>query len=519
MSNTLIIVLVATSWILLSRGSTVRPSMDLTMLTLIAIGFILLFNNGQVSAQTYNQTTELMRSLFGGYDKNVRPVLNQSDTIDVRMEIGLRAIEHLNEKDQIITMSIVLVMQWVDEILTWDPSNHGNVTSIQPGTDMLWLPLLNLWGRISDHQLMMDISQVTPIEVSHTGLVTWFMSIRLIQTCRMDMTYFPNDEHQCLFEIYTHTYLLHQVRLQLMSTTPTVKNYLENVEYECIASPLQSILIPTGVGDQKYQIIATVLFELVLLSNVGVNLTARRLYALIYIDYLVVLITQFLAILMSISVLSVVVTVMSLVIHHRDETDQAKKSKSVSILRHWKKLVAEKLFRPSISVQPSKQSPSESAPKKVFPPTDVENINSTTESLVRRNASTKGQDLRGEDSVSNQSSYLDFNDSREFAFKNESSAFHSHENAETNEIKNLTPINLETKQTTDVERTSTSLQSVATHSVLSKVQPLYPGHAADFGVRSDTATKVKANLDMVFFWLFLAAWLCSTLGYVIAIFG
>ena len=48
-----------------------------------------------VTAQTYNQTADLMRNLFNGYDKNIRPLLNQNDTLNILVDIKLRAVENV----------------------------------------------------------------------------------------------------------------------------------------------------------------------------------------------------------------------------------------------------------------------------------------------------------------------------------------------------------------------------------------------------------------------------------------
>ncbi|KAK3769679.1 hypothetical protein RRG08_004931 [Elysia crispata] len=493
-----------------------------------------------VTAQTYNQTADLMRNLFNGYDKNIRPLLNQNDTLNILVDIKLRAVENVNEKDQIITLSVVLVLFWVDEMLAWDPRDYGNLTVINPGTDMLWLPPLNLWGQISENQLLVDTSFVVPLHVSHTGLVSWYTRVRFVQMCKMDMTYFPNDEHRCLFEIYIHTYYVHQVKMQLTSPTISDKNYIENIEYECIPSLMQSqeygydsngfqvLLIPLTIRRYPHYFVVNLLFPTLALSflnilvfvlpadsgeKVGYSITVLLSVMLIMgvttdnmpASSQLPLITQFLAILIAISVLSVVATVMSLVIHHRDETEQAKRTKILSILRHWKKAVADKFFKSSktIQVRPSDQSSRKIRPETSSPPTPAGSTISTASSLRQRDAEN-GQELKNVDSVLHQNSFGDFGDRMEFPAKTQT-----------------------TGRSSNVRDAPTFWRAVAADSVLSKMQPLPPDRAAaadatfrESRARADgTFTQVKNNLDMIFFWIFLAAWLSSTLGYLVAIFA
>ncbi|GFR94772.1 neuronal acetylcholine receptor subunit beta-3 [Elysia marginata] len=221
-----------------------------TALRILSIGFLLPFRF-LVIAQTYNQTAELMQNLFNRYNKNIRPVLNQSNAIDVITTIRLRNIEHMSEKDQTITLSTVIVMEWADDLLTWNPSEYGNITLINPGADMTWLPPLNLDGMMSDKQLLVDTSLVTPLTVRYNGSVLWFTNVRLIKACMMDMTYFPNDEHSCQWPIHFHTYAAHQVKIILRSLSVNEGKFIQNVEYELFPEPLTLLRYRDGLQDYE----------------------------------------------------------------------------------------------------------------------------------------------------------------------------------------------------------------------------------------------------------------------------
>ncbi|GFO45057.1 hypothetical protein PoB_007156200 [Plakobranchus ocellatus] len=498
-------------------------------LTVFAIG--LFFIPATVTAQTYNQSAELLTNLFNGYDRDIRPLQNQSGTVNV------------NEKDQTISVRTALLLSWMDELLTWTPQDYGNLEVINPGVDRTWLPPLNLAGQINDIQALVDTSIVTPIRVRYSGSVAWFTNVRLVQTCKMDMTYFPNDEHICLFEIYTLMYTTDQVNLILASSGPGLSSFVENGEWELKAASWATSTY--NVNTDVYQVInmsltikrrprfflLNLLFPTLALSflnilvfvlpadsgeKVGYSITVLLSVMLIMgvttdsmpASSQLPLITQFLASLVAVSVLSVVATVIALFVHHKVEEESKEQVKTMSILSVWKEKIARKFFKPS-------------TPQQVYPIEPQRETNHSNDKTCR--PSTRGSCKTAGIVLSNGPTAQDSDTSTEVAIDKETMAKTESGNGQKCQ-NNFLPAQ-EVRPKSGVGglwfRGKTGLNDEK-NTLSNKSDKAKDSDNActvnNKGKTSTFLTLMLVNLDLIFFWVFLITWLMVTMGFSIAIF-
>ncbi|KAG5848083.1 hypothetical protein ANANG_G00094620 [Anguilla anguilla] len=65
----------------------------------------------------------LLRNLFRGYQKWVRPVLHANDTITVRFGLKISQLVDVDEKNQLMTTNVWLWQEWTDCKLRWNPED------------------------------------------------------------------------------------------------------------------------------------------------------------------------------------------------------------------------------------------------------------------------------------------------------------------------------------------------------------------------------------------------------------
>ncbi|KAK3783343.1 hypothetical protein RRG08_044350 [Elysia crispata] len=181
---------------------------------------------------TYNQTSQLMSSLLSNYDPTIRPVIDQSKVVTITALMLLGAIRTVNEKEQTISIRLYCWIWWEDELLTWTPSDHGNITAISPQIQ----------------QLLVDTSEITPVYVNYTGTVVWAPNILLEQLCKMDMTKFPMDEHNCTFLIYSVGSSTSEISLQYAQKNLDLRQYTVNGEWELLKTETSILTFDTGVS-------------------------------------------------------------------------------------------------------------------------------------------------------------------------------------------------------------------------------------------------------------------------------
>ncbi|XP_074655702.1 uncharacterized protein LOC141909216 [Tubulanus polymorphus] len=69
-----------------------------------------------------------------------RPVLNQSDTFELKMMFGLVQIIDVNERMQAITLGSYVGMNWTDRTFKWNASDYGGVNTVHMFLKDVWYP-------------------------------------------------------------------------------------------------------------------------------------------------------------------------------------------------------------------------------------------------------------------------------------------------------------------------------------------------------------------------------------------
>ena len=103
-----------------------------------------------VTINTANNCTEvagrfasdLVTHLQNRVSTRVRPVLDASKPIRVKFGFTLKKMVSVDVEEQSISLKLWVNSHWVNELLTWDPKNFSNITSIQLMENDVWTPNL-----------------------------------------------------------------------------------------------------------------------------------------------------------------------------------------------------------------------------------------------------------------------------------------------------------------------------------------------------------------------------------------
>ncbi|VDK56782.1 unnamed protein product [Anisakis simplex] len=128
--------------------------------------------------------SRLFEDLLADYNKLVRPVDNNSETMIVRFKLKLSQLLDVHEKNQIMTTNVwlqhvrfliilinnlviwfyyqlsnaiislayqLLFKSWMDYKLKWNPADYGGVDVLYVPSDMIWLPDIVLYNKFAIH--------------------------------------------------------------------------------------------------------------------------------------------------------------------------------------------------------------------------------------------------------------------------------------------------------------------------------------------------------------------------------
>ncbi|KAJ0182521.1 hypothetical protein K1T71_001890 [Dendrolimus kikuchii] len=174
---------------------------------LLAISILIAAYSGWCS----EDEERLVRDLFRGYNKLIRPVQNMTQKVDVRFGLAFVQLINVNEKNQIMKSNVWLRLVWMDYQLMWDEADYGGIGVLRLPPDKVWKPDIVLFNNLDR-----EIIVVTP------GFY-----ILPTSSCTIDVTYFPFDQQTCIMKFGSWTFNGDQVSLALYNN----KNFVDLSDY------------------------------------------------------------------------------------------------------------------------------------------------------------------------------------------------------------------------------------------------------------------------------------------------
>ncbi|XP_045216376.2 acetylcholine receptor subunit delta-like [Mercenaria mercenaria] len=179
------------------------------------------------SLLTYLFTTE-------GYNKKVRPLTDQSQAVDINVDFFLNSVIAFDEQDESLKISGFLECSWTDEYLTWNSSDHNNISELFIPQDDIWKPDISLRNTFKSFTGLG--ATYLNAYVSSAGDVRWNPYQVLESTCSIDITYFPFDTQTCELKFTAWSYSSDQVELNKGNKGVQLEEYVENSAWALVGT-------------------------------------------------------------------------------------------------------------------------------------------------------------------------------------------------------------------------------------------------------------------------------------------
>ncbi|CBY12093.1 unnamed protein product [Oikopleura dioica] len=166
--------------------------------------FIFLFFIFIISAQKAGPAERLKKKLFetNNYNSNIRPQKNHTEPVLVKFRPILNEIINVNEVAQKLDIKFWFHHEWIDERLSWDPKDYGNVATLHVPQDFLWLPDYALYGNADGDFI---IAESVRVRIFSNGTVMWRPPIITKTFCEIQVANFPFDSQNCSIKIGSWT--------------------------------------------------------------------------------------------------------------------------------------------------------------------------------------------------------------------------------------------------------------------------------------------------------------------------
>nr|XP_012634868.1 acetylcholine receptor subunit epsilon isoform X3 [Microcebus murinus] len=155
------------------------------------------------SGQGKNEELRLYHHLFDNYDPESRPVRGPEDTVTITLKVTLTNLISLNEKEETLTTSVWIGIDWQDYRLNYSRDDFGGIDTLRVPSELVWLPQIVLENNI-DGQF--DVAYYANALVYEGGAVTWLPPAIYRSTCTVEVTYFPFDWQNCSLIFRSQTY-------------------------------------------------------------------------------------------------------------------------------------------------------------------------------------------------------------------------------------------------------------------------------------------------------------------------
>ncbi|KAH8414154.1 hypothetical protein KR222_009582 [Zaprionus bogoriensis] len=209
----------------------------------LLLAFLLFFCE---TVQANPDAKRLYDDLLSNYNRLIRPVSNNTDTVLVKLGLRLSQLIDLNLKDQILTTNVWLEHEWQDHKFKWDPSEYGGVTELYVPSEHIWLPDIVLYNNADGEYV---VTTMTKAILHYTGKVVWTPPAIFKSSCEIDVRYFPFDQQTCFMKFGSWTYDGDQIDLKHINQKNDKDNkveigidlreYYPSVEWDILGVPAE----------------------------------------------------------------------------------------------------------------------------------------------------------------------------------------------------------------------------------------------------------------------------------------
>ncbi|XP_060083047.1 neuronal acetylcholine receptor subunit alpha-3-like [Ylistrum balloti] len=196
----------------------------------VLVPYILLLTfASRTDTSSISDANALFNNLSSGYNKEVRPVGNQGDSLPVYINMFLISIKDFDEVSGTLSILAVFVINWNDASLVWNPSLYGGLLETYIGQNNVWLPKLynikasNTFSAISNADFL--------VKISNDGEIIWKPGCFIDVKCSTDVSYFPFDTQTCSIQLAPWGYSNLQVTLMPQTTDLSLEFYETNGEW------------------------------------------------------------------------------------------------------------------------------------------------------------------------------------------------------------------------------------------------------------------------------------------------
>ncbi|XP_077497182.1 neuronal acetylcholine receptor subunit beta-2-like isoform X2 [Amblyomma americanum] len=138
------------------------------------------------------------------YDKTYQPLNSHASDTVVNFTVYAKQLRYMMPEWDYMSISAFVCMHWIDEGLSWTPSEYDDMTEVTFGDSEVWTPTLSVHESYNAY----GVRLFSAVKADHHGNVVWCPLVTFGLRCEMDLRDYPYDEHRCHMNVssWAHGY-------------------------------------------------------------------------------------------------------------------------------------------------------------------------------------------------------------------------------------------------------------------------------------------------------------------------
>jgi cation transporter family protein len=247
--------------------------------------FGLLFPAAMGLPVSYDALASLYKRLLGSNCTSATQPQCNKKAVNVTIDVGLREIIELSEKQETIKLKIWVRLNWEDCNLMWNASDFSGISKIGVPYDKIWIPDVTLYEGINEIANMPDMKQYRAM-ITNLGKIQYQFPTTVHMSCGMNIAKFPFDQQTCKMTFGSWIHANSEIEMFGKSDSGDLTSFINNQEwivislqatkstefYSCCDEPFSSISYKLVIKRKAtFYIITMILpfFALTILSVAG----------------------------------------------------------------------------------------------------------------------------------------------------------------------------------------------------------------------------------------------------------
>ncbi|XP_052280335.1 neuronal acetylcholine receptor subunit alpha-9-like isoform X1 [Dreissena polymorpha] len=205
--------------------------------------FVFLMISSFITDSVYSVSNQVISKnlrdfLFTGYDVSILPQCTSGEKVTLNVDMALRQILELNERDQILTANIWMRTNWNDCRLQWDTISYNNITYLTVTFHDVWKPDTTLYDSAGE-EVMFPGWEDFRVSISNSGQVTYNFPSVVKSICRVNVKYFPFDTQECNLKFGSWSYNGFDLDIVNRNSNGDLDNFIEHTEWKIRKLPAE----------------------------------------------------------------------------------------------------------------------------------------------------------------------------------------------------------------------------------------------------------------------------------------